>query len=204
MQRSGSLLALCLAALALLVALADRLPSSIAHAAVEGDETASPRIAVVASIRLMNDLMDSERFKPARDETEKALQAEFTPIVDQGRAMEEQLRGLDQDTDQARALKQQLMNLQGALARKQQEVGVRFEQFIAGQSREAYKLVRDSAVAMAQNRGFTYVIASQSADDDLTEGPVAGLLNDLLGRPVLHAPETADITDDVRADLKLD
>lgn len=204
MPRSGSLLAITIASLALAVALLGRPALSTAHASVEDDGVTSPRIAVVASIRLMNDLMDSDRFKPARIDQEAALEAEMAPIVDQGRALEETLRGLDQDSDEARKIKQQLMGLQGALGRKQQEIGIRFEKFIAEQSRDAYLLVRESAIAVSEKRGFTYLLASQHVDDEITVGPVAGLLNDILGRAVMHAPEAADITEEVRADLKLD
>ncbi len=204
MRRHGSLIAISLSALALLVALTSRPILPVASAAVDADAASNPRIAVVATIRLMNDLMGSERFKPARDEMRQTLEGEFEPIVEQGKSLEDRLRSIDKDSEEARQIKQQLMGLQGALGKKQQDAGVRMEKFVSEQSREAYKLVRDSAVAIAGDHGFTYLIASQSADDEITAGPVAGLLNDLLGRPILLSPASADITEEVRADLKLE
>lgn len=204
MNRSGSMFAIGLSSLALIVALSGRLGLPTAHAAVDGDKVGEARIAVVAAIRVMNDLMESERFKPAREELEATLRTEVSQIVDQGKSLEEKLKSIDQESDEARQIKQQLIGLQGALGKKQQELGIRYEKFVAEQTRDAYKLVRESAVGIAEDHGFTYVIASQSADDEIVAGPVAGLVNDVLGRPVMLAPADADLTEEVREDLKLE
>ena len=186
------------------MALLGRPPVPTAIAAEQADAIGEPRIAVCASIRLVNELMNSDRFKPAQTEERNRLQAEIVPIVDQGVALETRLKDIDPSSQEGQEIQHELMRLRQELARKQQETGIRFEQFISEQSREAYALVRDSAIAIAEKRGFNYVLASQNLDDTITEGPVAGVLNDILGRPVLMAPEGADITEEVRADLKLD
>lgn len=204
MPRTGSSIAVGLSALALTVALLGRPSVPTATAAEQADAIGEPRIAVCASIRLVNELMNSDRFKPAQTEERNRLQAEIVPIVDQGVALETRLKDIDPSSQEGQEIQHELMRLRQELARKQQETGIRFEQFISEQSREAYALIRDSAIAIAEKRGFNYVLASQNLDDNITEGPVAGVLNDILGRPVLLAPEGADITEEVRADLKLD
>jgi len=204
MKPSGSLVALALSALALLVALSGHAPFPAARADDDSAKTVETRIAVVAAIRLMNELMESDRFKPERDTTEATLKESIAPIIEQGKALEERLRTLDQNSDEARQIKNQLMGLQGALARKQQDASIEFEKFIAGQTREAYRLIRESAVGIAEDRGFTYLIASQGADDEIVTGPVEGLVNDILGRPVMLSPESTDLTEEVREDLKLE
>jgi len=199
------MLAIGLSCVALFVALGTRVGLPAAHASVEDEnKIADPRIAVVAATRLLNDLMESDRFKPARDEMETTLRNEISEIVEKGKSLEEHLKTLDQSSDEAKEVKQQLMGLQNALGRKQQEIGVRYEKFLGEQTLEAYKLVRESAIGIAEDHGFTYLIASQSPDDEMPVGPVAGMVNDILGRPVLMTPKGADITDEVREDLKLE
>ena len=203
MNRSGSMLAIALASLALVVALTGRVNLPAAHGAVDVDKAGDARIAVVAAIRLMNELMESDRFKPAREEMETSLRTEVNEIIEKGKALEEHLKTLDQDSDEARQVKQQLLGLQGALGKKQQELGIRYEKFVAEQTRDAYKLIRDSAADIAEDKGFNYVLASQFPDDEIVAGPVAGTVNDILGRPVMMAPPEADLTEEVREDLNL-
>ncbi|MEO1130234.1 MAG: hypothetical protein AAFX05_11085, partial [Planctomycetota bacterium] len=61
-----------------------------------------------------------------------------------------------------------------------------------------------SAAAIAEEQGFDYVLASITPDTEVMEGTMDAVARDILGRPVLVLPEGTDITEDVRADLKLE
>lgn len=199
-----------LAAAALLVSLLTA-AAVLAPPARAGEEPPAahgePTIAVVALVTLADELMNTDRFAPERDEFIEEIRAELLePIADQLRELEEDIRASDPDDPDVQNKQRQYFQLQQRLGQARQQVEMRREALAARQLREAFELIRSSAVGVAGELGYPYVLATERPADDLTEGavPMSVTRTEVLSRTVLRFPETADITDRVREDLNLD
>lgn len=173
--------------------------------ALPEDSDAPPRIAVCSAIRIIDELMETERFKPSRLELESAAKEELLrPIFDLMEEIEAEAKGLGQDDPKLRELGERHRGLQRQAQQATQEVAQRVERKVAEQLIECYGLVRASAVAVAESKGFNYVLASTDAEAPMKNEPVMKLVRDFLARPVIMSPKEVDITEDVRSDLKLE
>lgn len=192
--------------LALLLSLSATLPTTgVARAADDAADTAEPRLAVCALYKIADELMDTDRFKPDRVEFENQLRDEtLRPMVDQLKELQKRLESMDQKDSEFPETRERFFRLQSLAQRTTQEIGQKVERKVAEQLKECYALARASAVAIAEEKGFNYVIASNAPDDELEAETVVALVRDMLSRPVLHSPKGVDISDDVRQDLKLE
>ncbi len=173
--------------------------------ALPEDADKPPRIAVCSSMKIVDDLMETDRFKPARIEVEEQAKEELLkPIFDLMKEIEEEAKGLKEDDPKLRELGEKHRGLQRQGQQATQEVAKRIEMKVAEQLIESYQLVRASAVAVAEEKGFNYVLSSTDAEAPMKNEPVMKLVRDFLARPVIMAPKESDITDDVRTDLKLE
>lgn len=192
--------------LALLLSLNAALPTtSVARAAGEAADTAEPRLAVCALYKIADELMDTDRFKPDRVEYENQLRDEnLRPLVDQLKELQKRLESMDQKDPDFPETRERFFRLQTLAQRTTQDIGQKIERKVAEQLKECYALARASAVALAEDKGFNYVIASNAPDDPMENETVVALVRDMLSRPVLSFPKGVDISDDVRQDLKLE
>lgn len=166
--------------------------------------TAEASIAVCAVPDIMNDLMESDRFAPELQRYIDDQRTELEPLVERLQQLQQQLQGISQDDPQAPALFQEFQRLRQEAATKQNEVNIKIEQFRAKQIIEAYKLVRSSSQAIAEDLGFEYVITSSDDAEDLEPQNVESALRQIMSRPAIMFPDDSDITDDVREDLNLE
>lgn len=190
---------------ALLLALrAAPLIGPAAHAASPGRGEA-PRIAVCAVYSIADALMDSDRFRPERVEFEQELRREsLAPLMEELKRLQKQLEAADRKDANFQELRERYFRQQGVVSRATQEIAKEVEKKVADQLVECYHLVRAAAADVAEDLGYDFVLASNGADEDLRKDSVSGLMRDILGRPVLVSPAEVDITDDVRAHLKLE
>lgn len=167
-------------------------------------EGGSPKVAVCAVLRVADELMDSDRFKPLRQEYEEQLRKDdLDPLVEQLRELQGKLENMPRDNPEFAQLRDQYLRLQREANAKQQEIVQKMEKKVAEQLAEAYALVRSSATSLADDQGYDFVIASSGPDDELKKETPLALVRDILARPALKFPKDADITEDVRDDLKL-
>lgn len=165
----------------------------------------APRIAVCAVMSITDELMESDRFRPARLEYEEELSAELLrPLLDRIKAVSEEAQGLKEDDPRLRELGERHRALQRQAQQATQQIAQKVEARVAEQLNECYALIRESAAGIAEQRGFNYVLASTDAGAALKSDTVMRLVRDVLARPVLVAPASVDLTEDVRADLNLD
>ncbi len=169
-----------------------------AERGAEGEPT---RVAVIDVLGTVQRLFESERYKPARDEFEAKL---LTETVQPARAAMTDLKArydaLAPDSpDRAR--------LSAEYDQKSREVDLAStfaEEFNTRQLAEAYRVVIETAGSVAKERGYTMVVASRTDRDFIKGANVNTAVQEMLARPVLVAPEGADITTAVTAALKLD
>lgn len=193
--------------LALLLSLNAALPTT-GSARAEGssaDDAPPPRVAVCAIYKIADELMDTDRFKPARLEYETELRDEtLKPMIDELKELQKRLESMDQKDPAFGEARERYFRLQSMAQRATQEIAQKIEKRVAEQLKECYTLVRASAVAVGEDLGFNYVIASNAPDDNLEKDTVVALVRDMLSRPVLLSPKGVDISEDVRQDLKLE
>ncbi len=171
----------------------------------EAKNIPAPRIAVCALYRISDELMETDRFKPERVELENKLRdEELKPLYEQLRDLQKRLEGMDQKDPAFTEARERYFRLQNQARSVTQEITQKVERKVAEQLEQCYQLVRASAVAVAEEMGFNYVLASNSAEESLKKESVVALVRDMMGRPALLAPKEADITEDVRQDLKLE
>lgn len=176
-----------------------------AAARLDPHDSENPRIAVCAVVKIIEELMETDRYKPARVEFEDDLREELLkPIADLMEETKREADGLAEDDPRLRELGERYRSLQRQAQQATQQVVQRVEAKVAEQLGECYETVRSSAVAIAEQRGFNYLIASGDPEDAPKDATVMKMVRDFLARPVLLSPDGADITEDVRADLKLE
>lgn len=168
------------------------------------EESVEPRIAVVSLMKISDDLMDSDRFKPARTELDETVNKELIrPVLEQLQAVEKKVKESNPEAPEMNGLREEYFKLRGELQAKQREAAQRAEKLVSEQLKQCFDLVRESAAAIAEKRGFNYVVSSMRSDDKFQDGPVQATVRDMLSRPMVVFPKGVDITDDVREDLKL-
>lgn len=189
-------------ALALLLAFRGGITSS-ASARSPADEV--PRIAVCSVVKITDELMDTDRFKPERVEFEDDLRKkQLEPILEEMKGIREKVEGMKPDEPEFNDLRERFRRLQSEAQRNSSEIMQKVEAKVAEQITQCYQLVRASTVAVAEDQGFNYVLSSGDPEDKIKTESVMKLVRDLLSRPVLLAPKGTDITEDVRKDLKLE
>lgn len=181
--------------------------------AVAGVEAASPaadatagaeKIAVVSLMKITDELMDTDRYKPKREELDQSINKDLIrPAIEALQALEQKIQGIDEKAPEFPQMRNDYVRLRNELGGKQREAAQKAEMLVGEQLKECFQLVRDSAAAIAEKKGYTYVLSSMRPDDKFQEGPVQATIRDVLSRPVLAFPKAADITEDVREDLKL-
>jgi len=176
--------------------------SPAAHAEIAGAE--KPLIAVCAVPTLINELMQSDRFRPALQETAPEIRSELESIAKEVAELRQTLQGGDPSSPDAQKGLQRFRELSARASQLQQQLSQAIDKKMAEQLIECYELVRASADAVADDLGFEYVIATGGVDEKLTSEQADVILRQITARPVVRYPKTADITDDVRDDLKLD
>jgi Skp family chaperone for outer membrane proteins len=171
------------------------------------DSSAAPgaeKIAVVSLMKITDELMDSDRYKPKREELDASLNKDLIrPAIEALQDLEKKLQGMDEKSPEFPQMRNDYVRLRNELGGKQREAAQKAELLVGEQLKECFQLVRDSAAAIAEKKGYTYVLSSMRPDDKFQEGPVQATIRDVLSRPVLAFPKAADITEDVREDLKL-
>ena len=176
--------------------------SPTAHAEIAGGD--KPIIAVCAVPTLINELMQSDRFRPAREEVEPEARAELEAAGKELQEIREGLKGADPNAEEAQQRIQRFRELNSRATQLQMQIQVALDRKTAEQLGECFDLVRASADAVAEDLGFDYVIATGGVDEKFSSEQSEVTLRQITARPVIRFPKGADITDDVRDDLKLD
>jgi len=184
--------------------------SSTATARLIDETQTEPKhdTAICAVNAVMRELLESERFLPARE----AINLE--ELVTEFRQLEQELEGLRQQWEQvqqggmgnpeqiqseAERINARMQELEQVGTQREQEL----QQLTLNQLKEAYELARSATEAVAEDLGYDYVIASQRPEDEFNLN-ANSLPAEFNARPAIVFPEGVDITADVLAELNLD
>ncbi len=175
---------------------------SSAHARDGAEGVPAPKIAVCAVPALVNELMQSDRFKPERESLEERFRSEMQEIEQRLGTLRDRAQA-NPDDPGMEALAQEFGEQRRLLAEKQREAAQALEKKTAEQLLQCFDLARTSASAVAEELGYNYVLASVGPDEELNDTSVEIAVRQMMSRPAVMFPKEADITDDVRDDLNL-
>ncbi len=176
-------------------------PATARPMVAEGD------IAICDVATLSEDMMDSDRYLPQREQKREDLQTELLlPLENLAKQLEADFTAAQAADDQAKmqALQGQFMQLQQQAQQAQQDFQQQLQQFIAEQFKDAYNQIVESAQAIGEDLGYSYVAASSPPTAEFEDESFADLLTEVLSRTYVSFPDGVDITADVRDDLNLD
>lgn len=158
---------------------------------------APPTPAIIATCDvydLIEKMVISDRYEPARQGEEARIRDRLKLIEDELLAMEEALKNADpaDPAAQAKAGDYQKRRNDYSLLRGQAQQD--FTDFVASQYIHAYDEVRKAVAKVAAELGYTHVISSRSDERTITATDPERLVEAFLGRPVVFAPKGTDIS----------
>lgn len=165
-------------------------PMAIAQSA----PAASQRIATVDTLAVVERMVLSDRYKPARDKLTDEKNAALKVMRDSIANLETRAQGLAQDSPELRALAQQYSQLSESLQNEEQKAVAEQDAFNAQQIAEAYRLVTDAASKLGTERGYTHVVQTRGGEVTFRSRGVAGTIQEILARNVISSPASDDLT----------
>ncbi len=175
---------------------------------VQAQSAATPatRIAVVDTIALVEKLMASDRYKPARDQFTEDQKAKEGKIIETFQTMqaEAQKKAEEAKTDDEKSKIQADTGAKGEELKAQyQALQGEGDQFSVNQLADAYAQVIRTSGEIAGKRGYTHVLSSRLGEIPRDKG-FQTAFQEILLRHTAVIPAGDDITDAVIKELKLD
>ena len=169
---------------------------------------ADARIATVDVYRAMRAYMMRPEFDQARQEQNTKIQTREVELRTRIQANQQKMKILVAGDPELATTQSALEADSQAYRELSQTAQFEGQKLAVEQSTRAFMAVHRSATELASSRGYTHLMAtSLGVDDMMTNGAPAAqstaqLIQELLARPVLLAPQGDDITDDLM--LKMD
>lgn len=175
------------------------------HATAQGTATPAPmvRIASADILEVVERMVLSDKYRPARDEFTTAQRASIQPLIGELQALAAQGQTVTQGTPEFQNLVQQYTAKQQELQQKNEEAQAAIGQFEAKQVAEAYGLVAAAATRMAESMGYTHVFATR-ADTQIRSNNVPGVVQEILAHPLVTYPKGDDLTQTLIKELQLE
>ncbi len=176
---------------------AGALVASLAHptqAVAQSSPAATQRIATVDTLAIVERMVLSDRYKPARDKLTEEKNAGLKVIRDSIANLEERAKGLAQDSPELQDLAQQYNQLTQSLQSEEQKAIAEQDVFNAQQIAEAYRLVTDAATKLGTERGYSHVVQTRGGEVSFRSRGVAGTIQEILARNVISSPTADDLT----------
>jgi len=167
-------------------------------------EPVSARIATCDVYELVEKFVTGDRFDAPRKAEEERIRLRMKPLEDELIALENELKEADPKDEAAQEKARTFQKKRSEFALLRGQAQQEYTDFVAKQYVDAFEEVKSSAAAVAERLGYTHVIASRTAEKEIKTTDPERLVEAFLGRPVTVAPEGSDITEEVKADLKLD
>ncbi len=161
------------------------------------------RVATVDMFQLIESMIESERYKPARDARDAEIRTKFDALNAELKALETKVQLIPQGTPEFQATMQQGQAKEVERQQYAQQVGRENDAFVASQVREAYGIVHKAANDAAEQLGYTHVFATRLDAANMKGDSLAPIMQEILARPLIRSGEMDDITARVRDDLKL-
>jgi Skp family chaperone for outer membrane proteins len=194
--RTLALVAVVLAGVALLVA-------APVSARYQNGNSASNGIATVDLLTLLEDMLQTEDFKPSRDAYREEWESRLDELQQRLQQIETELRMSSPQDPNVRALQQQYQQTGFEFQQVQREASMGFDQFNAEQAAEAYGTLHTAAVGLAEELGYSHLVVSREQGEITERGNLATVTQEILARPIVLSPDADDLTARLRERLSI-
>lgn len=166
--------------------------------------SADQRIATLNVFQVVEKMVQSDRYRPARDALMKEFQGKIDAAKKDVESIANEIITAGQETEKGRALMPQYQSRKMEFDQLQQEMGEKAGEFNTQQLAEAYRLVIETANEIARSRGYTHVITTRGvAAEPIRSTNVAAAVQEIMARPVVMFPPQDDLTEAVATQLQV-
>lgn len=173
------------------------------HAGAQPAASASPAIATVDALRLVQALLESDDYLAERTEAEERLTGELQAAQDELTSLQEEIQLLPPADPRGNTLRQEFQQRLANLQQMSQTAQAEVSQLLGEQAARAYERIADASREVATKRGYTHLISTRRDREIPAIGGLSAVTQEILARTVLLAPGDTDITDAVRTKLDL-
>lgn len=187
----------------LILGLASTTFEPAARATADGAEV-ELKIATCDLFKIVERLMESDRYAPAREEAMAAAEERIRPHQERLEEAQRRAQSTPQDDPLFRDIVRDFQRAQQEYQARAQELMREQEMFTTRQILECFRLVRSSTEEIAEQMGYTLVLQTRFKQDDDELQDMQSVVRAMLARPVAVSPDAIDITADVLFELRLD
>ncbi len=173
-------------------------------AAMRASQPEPARVATCDVYGVIEKLLETDRFKPDREAEEKKAQETLQPLQDELTELQQRLQGADPKDEATQDLYRQFQQKRQEFQQAASEIQTRVRKFMSKQFLDAYTMAKASTDAVAEELGYDYVVCSRGIDEKIKADDPDRVVQAVLARPIIKLPKDADITADVKDDLKLE
>lgn len=167
-------------------------------------QPAAVRIATADVLGVVERMIMSERYRPAAEAFMNDQNGKLKPLADELDALEKRGSSLPPNSPDLEALGKQFEQKRDDYQRARQDAFQKIDAFNTDQVREAYRLTLQAVDQMAQQLGYTHVLASRTGAATIRSDNVNGALQEILARPVAKSDPADDLTDRLIKQFKLE
>ncbi|HRJ50471.1 MAG TPA: OmpH family outer membrane protein, partial [Phycisphaerales bacterium] len=162
------------------------------------------RLATVNMFHIVEKMVQSERYRPARETMMKEFQTRLEAAKREIESLYNEIMQAGQDSDKGRALIPQFQTRQREAQQLEEELQVRAGEFNTQQLAEAYRLATETVAMLAKQGGYTHVLSTRGVASEPIRGTnVAAAVQEIMARPVVVFPEADDLTERAITELQL-
>lgn len=169
--------------------------------AFRSDEPVPHRVATVDLLGLLEDALQTDEYKPERDEYRDAWEDRILDVQNRLEQIENELRMASPSDPNARMLQQRYQQTGFEFQQMQRQASMEFDRFSANQAAEAYADLHGAASALAHELGYSHVVATRRSGEIADRGNLATVTQEILARVMVVSPEADDLTARLREKL---
>lgn len=176
----------------------------VAAAGASSRSAAPPEAARIATCdvyQLVERMIDSDQYIPARNVEQERVKGLLSPFEADLEKMQKELQAADPKDPAAQEKFKAFQTKREEYMAKRQQAADGYTDLVTGQFADAYTRIAAEARKTAESLGYTHVIAHKRGD--IRAHDPRQLVEEFLSRPITVAPDGTDITEQVRAVMKL-
>ena len=191
-----------LAALALMIAALVTLTHSV-RGNTQNAGAPPARIATIDLLGLLEDMLQTDAYKPDRDEFRGEWETKISDMQNALAQIEGELRLASPTDPNTRQLQQRYQQTGYQYQQLQRQAGMEFDRFSADQAASAYAMLHEKAAELAAELGYTHLVTSRRSGEIADRGSLATVTQEILARAVILSPDTDDLTETLRDRLSI-
>lgn len=171
--------------------------------AAQGDAPAPFRVATVDILSLLEDSLQTDAYKPARDQFRGEWEQRMSALQSSIERIEAELRMALPTDPGTRNLQQRYQQGMYEYQNMQQQARFEFDRLSAEQAAEAYNDLHRAADGLAREMGYSHLVATRHDGEITDRNNLATVTQEILARPLIFMPEGDDLTARLREKLSI-